>query len=362
MDGTEPDPPVCHLERALRDLFVMQGPVNVQLSGGEPTMRPDLQEIIAASRAVGFEFVQLNTNGLRLAREPGYAESLAAAGLVSVFLQFDALSDAPYEAIRGRPLLAEKLHAVERCAEAGLAVVLVATVVPGVNDHELGALVRYGAEWAGAVKGVHIQPISYFGRYPGGARSRLTLPEVLRALETQTGGQVRADDFGPSSCEHARCSFHARYWVRENGGLELFRPASVGESAEPIPAARRAVAATARQWGRRESTASRNAGVAPPGGSVPPSGTRPSGGALQGGSTPPGAGMDALDRFLADSERILAVTGMLFQDAWNIDLERVRQCCVHAVVPGRGLVPFCLWNLTSESGQRLYPRGMESAP
>ena len=345
MDGTESDPPVCHLERALRDLFVMQGPVNVQLSGGEPTMRPDLQEIIAASRAVGFEFVQLNTNGLRLAREPGYAESLAAAGLVSVFLQFDALSDAPYEVIRGRPLLAEKLHAVERCAEAGLAVVLVATVVPGVNDHELGALVRYGAEWAGAVKGVHIQPISYFGRYPGGARSRLTLPEVLRALETQTGGQVRADDFGPSSCEHARCSFHARYWVRENGGLELFRPASVGESAEPIPAARRAVAATARQWGRRESTASRNAGVAPP-----------------GGSTPPGAGMDALDRFLADSERILAVTGMLFQDAWSIDLERVRQCCVHAVVPGRGLVPFCLWNLTSESGQRLYPRGMESAP
>jgi uncharacterized radical SAM superfamily Fe-S cluster-containing enzyme len=47
---------------------------------------------------------------------------------------------------------------------------------------------------------------------------------------------------------------------------------------------------------------------------------------------------------------------MLFQDAWNVDLERVRQCCVHVVVPGRGLVPFCLWNVTSASGGRLYQR------
>ena len=65
---------------------------------------------------------------------------------------------------------------------------------------------------------------------------------------------------------------------------------------------------------------------------------------------------DELDRFLAEADRILTVSGMLFQDAWNVDLERIRRCCVHAVVPGTGRVPFCLWNLTSATGQRLYAR------
>ncbi len=152
------------------------GAVNIQLSGGEPTTRDDLPEIVAAACGAGFTFVQLNTNGLRLATEEGYAETLRAAGLASVFLQFDGLSDATYRVLRGRPLLAEKIRAVERCAEAGLAVVLVPTVVPGVNDAELGALVDFAASWPGVVRGLHLQPISYFGRYPGSAVSAGAAP------------------------------------------------------------------------------------------------------------------------------------------------------------------------------------------
>lgn len=338
----EADPELRELSGLLRDLLVNQGPVNVQLSGGEPTVREDLLDIVRTVRATGFTFVQLNTNGLRLAAEPGYAERLCEAGLASVFLQFDGLSDATYRVIRGRSLLAVKQRALERCAEAGLGVVLVPTVVPGVNDHELGVLVRFAAGWAGVVRGVHFQPVSYFGRYPESERARLTLPEVLRGLEQQTHGAIRASDFEPSSCEHVRCSFRARYWVRDGGELELVRSAPSPCAAEPGSAARRAIAATARQW-------SRGSGGAPPPGGMARDGN---GGADASAGTPG----DDLDRFLEEAGRILSVSGMLFQDAWSIDLERVRQCCVHAVAPGRGLVPFCLWNLTSVSGDRLYPR------
>ena len=291
-------------------------------------MRDDLPALIAAARALGFTFVQLNTNGLRLASEHGYAETLRAAGLASVFLQFDGTSDSVYRALRGRPLLAEKLRAVERCAEAGLAVVLVPTIVPGVNDHELGDLVRLAVAWPGVVRGLHLQPISYFGRYPGDERPRLTLPEILRRFEDQTEGVVRASDFSPSCCEHALCAFRARYWVREGGSLEPVRPASSdGEGSSCCGSAtkepsRRAVAATSRQWSRRT----------------------------------PGEPRDGLDRFLDEADRMLAISGMLFQDAWNLDLERVGRCCVKVVTPDRGLVSFCLWNLTGDAGQRLYRR------
>ncbi len=340
------DPSQAELAARFLRLFSTEGEVNIQLSGGEPTTREDLPDIVASACSAGFSFVQLNTNGLRLGAEDGYAEALRAAGLSSVFLQFDGLSDETYRVLRGRPLLAEKLRAVDRCAEAGLAVVLVPTVMPGLNDRELGDLVRFAASWPGVVRGLHMQPISYFGRYPGkgpvGSR-HLTLPEVLRMLEAQTGGAVRVEHFSPSCCEHVRCSFRARYWVRNEGVLEPLRTSpcccgsepSVRLTAEEVP--RRAVAATSRQWGRGKRVGDEDTSAG--------WGTRE----------------DGLSRFLADAERILSISGMLFQDAWSIDMERVERCCVQVVTePGErapsGLVPFCLWNLTSASGERLYPR------
>lgn len=326
--GSMPDLPLADIAEALRRLYADQGAVNLQLSGGEPTTRDDLPGIIRTARAAGFSFVQLNTNGLRLASQTGYAETLRDAGLVSVFLQFDGVTDETYRALRGRPLASTKLRALERCARAGLAVVLVPTVVPGINDQELGSLVRLAAEWAGVVRGLHLQPVSYFGRYPDNGRPRLTLPEVLRLLEHQTGGVIKTGDFSPSSCEHVRCSFRARYWVRDGGRLEPLKPERT--CCRPAPAddaAQRAIAATSLQWSRRSPRDADRRG--------------------QTG--------DGLGRFLEETSKILAVSGMLFQDAWCLDLERVRQCCVHELVPGRGLVPFCLWNLTSASGHRLYP-------
>lgn len=323
------DPSVADLAARFSEIFAVEGAVNLQLSGGEPATREDLPPIVASAAAAGFTFIQLNTNGLRLASEEGYARRLREAGLASVFLQFDGLADSVYAALRGRPLLEEKMRAVEQCAKAGLAVVLVPTVVAGVNDGEIGALVRFAATWPGVVRGVHLQPMSHFGRYPRTSRVRLTLPEVLRALELQTGGEVCAGDFAPSCCEHPRCSFRARYWVREGGRLDPVCPTPCCCSPADGNASGRAVAATSRQWSRRLQEAGRC------------------------GET---GSEDGLDRFLADAERILTISGMLFQDAWNTDMERIRRCCVQVAAGSGELVPFCLWNLTSASGRRLHPR------
>ena len=195
---------------------------NIQLSGGEPTVRNDLPRIIEMGIRSGFAFIQLNTNGLRLAREEGYARSLRDAGLSSVFLQFDGISDDVYLRLRGRSLLAEKKLAVTRCGDAGLGVVLVPMVVPGVNDQELGAILDFGVNASPTVRGIHIQPVSYFGRRPALPQNqdRITLPEILAALESQSRGRVRTRDFRPPGCENALCSFNGRFFITESGGLK----------------------------------------------------------------------------------------------------------------------------------------------
>ena len=134
----------------------------------------DLPEIVRLGRERGFSFFQLNTNGLRLASEPDYAAALREAGVSCAFLQFDGLRPASYEALRGRDISAEKLRAIDNCAAAGLPVVLVPTLAPGVNEDEIGGILRFALARGKALRGVHFQPVSYFGR--------CALPEPARRL------------------------------------------------------------------------------------------------------------------------------------------------------------------------------------
>jgi uncharacterized radical SAM superfamily Fe-S cluster-containing enzyme len=301
------------------------GPTNiVQISGGEPTVRDDLPAIVAIGREMGFPHLQLNTNGIRLAADPALAIELKEAGLFSVFLQFDGTTDDIYRTIRGRDLLAEKMRAIENCSAAGLGVVLVATLVAGVNTHDVGAILALALDRAPAVRGVHFQPASYFGRHPGepAADARFTLPDLLRAIELQTDGLMRAEHFAPPSCEHPLCSFHGNFLRRADGVLEpltAFEPQCAVETA----GTGRAVEYVAGQW------------------SAP---------------APSSCCADkSLDAFLENHRKnTFAVSAMAFQDVWNLDLERVQECCIHVVSPDGRMIPFCLYNLTSADGAPLY--------
>ena len=218
--------------------------------------------------------------------------------------------------------------------------VLVPTLVPGINTEELGDIINYGLSHAPAVRGVHFQPISYFGRYPEGARvdnKRLTLPELLRLLEQQGEGALAPAHFSPPACEHALCSFHANYLITEEGrlmplGADQSACCSTGEQPlQPFPTAlegrQKSVAFTARQW------------AAAPG----PDPVEKS------------ASQDDFDRFLARARsHMFSISAMFFQDAWNLDLERLRGCCIHVVAPDGRLIPFCAYNLSSASGATLH--------
>ena len=335
--------PVCFAaagEKAPRDLsmeeiekqydFLMShgGPFNIQLSGGEPTMRDDLPEIIRLGREKGFSFFQLNTNGLRLAEEEWYAEKLKEAGLNTVFLQFDGLSNGTYITLRGKELLDTKLKAIENCAAAGLGIVLVPVIAQGVNEGEVGKILQFALRNMPAVRGVHFQPISYFGRCGLDRPEKpVTIPRMLRLIEEQTGGRMKAGDFSGGGAENPYCSFHASYMRRPDGTLRLLqKKASSCCCCTTSDDSRTFVA---NQWdGESEK-------LCLPDGEM--------------------SETSSLDEFLEQARRnTLAVSGMIFQDAYNLDLDRLRRCYICEVDSDFGMVPFCAYNLTNVNGRSLY--------
>ena len=346
---TAEDPSPEHVAWLLDRLAQVSPGCNVQLSGGEPTLREDLPDLIRAVRQRGFGLVQVNSNGLRLGREPGYAHRLHEAGLDSVYLQWDAPDDATCAPLRGRlpqgeSLTACKAAAVRHCEAAGLGVVLVATLEATTNLDSLGDMLRLALRLGPAVRGLHLQPLAHFGRYPGELLDapRLSLFDVMQALCLQVPDMLRPQQFHPPGCEHSLCSFSAVY-AREEGadGIPRLRwlpqaASCCAPSSAPLEAAegaRRARQFVAAHW-RGEAPA-------------------------QTSRFPAGLA-DDFDRFLtrAGVERRFTLSCMAFQDALGLDLERVRGCCIHVMRPDGRMIPFCLHNCTSTQGQALYPHRM----
>ena len=335
--GSGSDPSFNDIREMYESLLAAGGPFNVQLSGGEPTLRDDLPEIISLGLSMGFEFVQLNTNGLRLAREPLYVESLKRAGLSCVFLQFDGLEDEIYEKLRGRPLCKDKERAVKHCVENEIGVILVPTLVPGVNTHQIGAIIDFALHHVQGVRGVHFQPVSYFGRHPGPPqdKDRITIPEIIRGIEAQTQGRIKTEHFKPPGAENALCSFHGNFVLLASGELKPWTfhdPAKSCCSQEPVgQAVLKARQFQAQFW----SCCKEDPSVQRMGPSL--------------------GGWDVfLDRARTHS---FCISAMAFQDAWNLDLERLKDCHLHVLHPDGRLVPFCAYNLTDTRGRSFYRNG-----
>ena len=258
--------------------------------------------------------MQLNTNGLRLARDPDYAACLAEAGLDIVFLQFDGTDDEIYQTLRGASLLKEKTEAIRVCDALRLGVTLVPTVVPGVNDHALGEIVRFAADHVPAVRGVHFQPVSYFGRHDAAPETRYTLDRLMADLSEQAG--IPADAYLPSRCDHPLCGFHASFLLEADGSL---RPlARFQHASRARGAAQDNRAYVASHWRRAPDEPA------------------------------PDLSNDMdFDAFLYRlRQRSLTLSAMAFQDAMNLNVERLRQCTLHVYREGT-IVPFCANYLTA---------------
>lgn len=338
------DMPIGDIGLALDKLRAGSGQVHIQLSGGEPTVRDDLPEIVALVRAKGFDFVQLNTNGIRIGREPAYLAALVDAGLDCVFLQFDGVSDAVYKQLRGRNLLADKRLAIASARTAGVGVVLVPTLVPGINTGEIGAIVDFAKAEMPTVRAVHFQPVSYFGRTLRAPedRDRITLPEVMEALIDHARGAIRLEDFRPGSAENPFCSFSGRFAVDRAGRFRSdpeVQSSCCGSPEVETTAGETACCGTAARRSPEVARAQRYV-------------------AGQWTTSPeqqaPVAGLEAFDVFLERQSHRLSLSGMAFQDSWTLDLDRLRQCHIHVAQSDGRVVPFCAYNLTDTDGRSLY--------
>jgi len=333
--SSDDDPSLDEIRDRLQTTLDAADACPLQLSGGEPTLRDDLPDIIAMAKEMGFPHIQVNTHGLRLAKDIDYVARLKKSGVDLIYLQFDGTSDDVYQRIRGASLIDQKIKAIENCAELKVGVQLVPTVIPGVNDHQVGDIIHFATKYIPVVKGVHFQPVSYFGRYPVSPtdEDRITSPDVIRLLEVQTDGEVKANNFLPRRRHDSHCGFSGFFVLKEDGKLvatTVFRPSQktavdCGETTkQPSEHVRKFITEKSRYIEPNpEILAQQKEGT--------------------------------LKRFLERAKtHFLSISGMPFQDCWTLDLERLQGCCIHVITRDQKLVPFCAYYLTSMDGKRLY--------
>jgi hypothetical protein len=193
--------PLAEVERMLDVVVRSEGePDLVQLSGGEPTLHPQFFEILAAARRRPIRHLMINTNGLRIAREEGFAERLAEfmPGF-EVYLQFDSLRREALMELRGADLRRVRIQALEALERNGISTTLVVTVKKGVNDDEIAHIVRFALQWR-CVRGVTFQPIQDAGRNDGfdAKTNRIVLTEIRRRIAE--AGVFALEDLIPLPC------------------------------------------------------------------------------------------------------------------------------------------------------------------
>jgi hypothetical protein len=249
-------------------------------------------------------------------------------------LQFDALRDDSYRALRGEPLCEMKERAVAALGQHDLRTILVTTVEPGVNDDQLGAIVAYGLErrW---VTGVSFQPATYAGRHEllTDLERRVTFPDVIRLIAEQTGGQFQESDFLPLPCAHPNCHSLTYAYRGPSGAVPITRLLEVGRHLDLLangitfnrPAARRLM----------ETYIEREAG-----GQSGCCGPHPQAAEFIG---------RALREDLSPAD-VFRITITSFLDAYNFDLRRLMKCCVHHVLPSGHIIPFCAYNVLYRQG------------
>jgi hypothetical protein len=319
---------LAEIERMLDILVASEGePDLVQISGGEPTLHPQFFEILAAARRRPIRHLMINTNGLRIAREPGFADRLAAfmPGF-EVYLQFDSLKREALMALRGADLAAVRIQALEALERANISTTLVVTLKKGLNDGEIADIVRFALRWR-CVRGVTFQPIQDAGRNEGfdPKTDRIVLTEIRRRIAE--AGVFALDDLIPLPCNPDQICIG--YGLRQ------------GEQVQPITALlpRDLFVAAAPNTVTFEAFPELRAAVI----------NLLSLSTAQADTTEKLAGLlcclpEAVLPENLGYEHTFRVVISQFLDRYNFDLGTVKRSCVHFVQPDGRIIPFDTYN------------------
>lgn len=323
----------------------------LQFSGGEPTIRKDLPDLVRKAKELGFRHVEINTNGVRLSQSVEYCKELKAAGVSTVYLQFDGLKSEVYKFIRGVDLLDIKIKAIENCRQAGLhSIVLVVTLVKGVNDDQLGEIIDFAVKNFDVVRCINVQPVSLCGRLPQKERDRMriTIPDFMHLVEEQTDGKIKVSDFYPVSTvvpvskavgvlqdkryveftAHPHCGMATYLFVEDGKIIPITRYANVDKF---IGVMNKVYEDAAK--GSKKKAKLRLLGAA----------RHVKFGFLRKYLLK--VLREGNYRSLGDLQRkTILLSSMHFMDPYNFDLERVQRCVIHYAVPDGRIIPFCTMN------------------
>jgi len=324
------------VERMLDAVVANEGePDVVQISGGEPTLHPQFFAILDAAKARPIRHLMVNTNGLRIAKEPAFAARLKQyePGF-ELYLQFDSLRDEVHQELRGARLADIRRRALDALNEHDISTTLVVTVKKGLNDHELGEIVEFALRQP-CVRGVTFQPIQHAGRATDfdPAQHRLTLTEVRRRLLEQTT-VFQPDDLIPVPC-NPDCLAMA-YALKLDGGT--------------VPLTRFVAPETLIAQGRNTIVVERDESL------------RAHVFELFATNHSPQSQACSLSDLLCclpqvqapqdwNYRNVFRVLIMQFIDAHSFDLRAVKKSCVHIAQPDGRLIPFDTFNLFYRDGR-----------
>ncbi|MEX2119907.1 MAG: radical SAM protein [Pirellulales bacterium] len=377
-------------QRAIDRLVEVEGRAEVlQISGGEPTIHPQFLQILQYGCDQAIDLVMINTNGLRFARDAELVGAVARLRhRLEVYLQFDGFRAATSQHLRGESLVDIKLRAIDALGKAGIRVILVCTLEGGVNDDEIGAIVKFGLArpW---ITGISFQPATYSGRHvlPATLERRVTFPDVVKAVAEQTEGLFGEEDFMPLPCAHPNC--HSLSYAFRSGdtvvpisrfidaknhldllanGITFTRPKAreliqrylgrlgccAGGGCVTEPAANGGSTHSSVNGSAPQATAATNGSmpiVTQIGQSDGPNAATTAEVLAASGFT--GAAHDFFTRALAEQlspSDVFRITITSFLDAYNFDVRRLMKCCIHHVLPSGHVIPFCAYNVLYREG------------
>lgn len=324
------------IESMLDTLVANEGtPDVVQISGGEPTIHPDFWAILDAARARPIKHLMINTNGVRIAEEPSFAERLAEYRTgFEVYLQFDSFAEGALRELRGKDLRSVRQRAIERLNDHRISTTLVVTVKNGVNDEEIGPIIDFAVKQP-CIRGVTFQPVQSAGRYENfdPALHRLTLSDVRRKIYEQTT-LFSADDLIPVPC-HADGLCMGYAIKLEN---------------ETIPLTRWVDPQTLLTGSGNDILFERKPDL------------HQKIGELFSASCSPDASAQKLGQLLCclpqvpthstlTYENVFRVLIIQFLDVHNFDVRSVKKSCIHFVQPDGKIIPFDTYNLFYRDGK-----------
>ncbi len=318
----------------------------INLSGGEPTIHPQFLEFLDLAKRPEISRVSISTNGLRIASDPGFCEELAKRGAY-VNLQLDALRNPELRTLRGGgDHAAVRVRALDNLEQAGVRTTIISTVAKGVNDSQIGDCIRLLFE-RDFILSLMFQPAAYTGY--GGAHfgphdplNVITIPDVVRCAEEQTGGLLRKSDFLPLPCSHPGC-FGLTYLLKTADGFIPFpRFIELEPYLEMIS-----------NRGTIRPDASFESGIK---GAIDQlwssSGQIPDSERILGILKKALRLMYPEDRVLELEDRLRIGEGLVktifihaFMDEHTFEVDRIKKCCTHYAMPDGRLMPGCAYNM-----------------